>query len=265
MSSFVRPSSFGIGRDALEIATPATVTASSRERVSRGRRSQRLRARARLFQVGGRVVRFNVGFHLRLRSFAGPHSGMTHCRSRSPRCLRRYPRGLRAVQRGRTLARYGDRRSFRIAFADQQPVLVPLAIARLHADENEAAPQPATVEIELEMSRSQAFARVAQRPPRPAVPDLDVSGAVVAFGDVAAEPGVLERMILGANGRASGRRSTCSAPSAPPTRAARHRARAGNRSAAASRRVSARRRCRAAPRPSRCAARSRTRVQRAPA
>src|SRR6185295_13463415 len=83
---------------------------------------------------------------------------------------------------------------------DQQPVLLPiglaLTVAIAHADQRPPAPELAPVQDELQGALAITGARSPHRLPPPAVPDDDLAGAVVAGGNLALEPSVLDGMIL---------------------------------------------------------------------
>jgi NADPH:quinone reductase-like Zn-dependent oxidoreductase len=89
----------------------------------------------------------------------------------------------------------------------QQPVLLGgfagLAFAALgHAHECKASLEPLAGEVEVELAVAQALVDVASRHPMPAVPDHDAAGAVLALGNLALEPSVVERVVLGLHGEA---------------------------------------------------------------
>ena len=84
----------------------------------------------------------------------------------------------------------------------------------------------------------QALARIADRLPRAAIPHDDRPAAILAGRDRALEVAIVDRVILGLHGEPLVLRREARAPSAPPTRAARRRARGGSRSAAPSPRAS---------------------------
>src|SRR5205085_5513037 len=88
------------------------------------------------------------------------------------------------------------------AARDQQPVVAPVAIARAHAHEHEAAMEALAVELEDEMAVAIARMRVADRRPGAVIPDVDMARTVVAFGNVAVEPGIRDRMVLDMHGEA---------------------------------------------------------------
>ena len=79
---------------------------------------------------------------------------------------------------------------------DEEPGILPLALAPLQPDQMEAALEPLTVQHELQIALAHAGVRIADRRPAAAVPGLDRAGAVLTFRDRALEVGVIERMVL---------------------------------------------------------------------
>src|SRR5205814_824195 len=89
-----------------------------------------------------------------------------------------------------------DRFRCGIALTNQQPVVLAASIAWLHPHERPPSTQPPPREIEFQMAVSQSLPRVADRPPCAAIPDIDMSGAVLTGWNVAFESRVIERVIL---------------------------------------------------------------------
>src|SRR4030095_9968131 len=83
-----------------------------------------------------------------------------------------------------------------VALLDQQPRLLALVGVPVHAPQGPAALQLLAVEAELQLAGPVTRLRVADRFPGAAVPDDDVAGAVLARGNRALAPRVIERMVL---------------------------------------------------------------------
>jgi hypothetical protein len=90
-----------------------------------------------------------------------------------------------------------------VMFLDEQPVLAPLARARLHAHQNETTMQPCAIEDEFQLALREGGVHVLlHRLPGAAVPYFHRAGAVIARRDRALEPGVIDRMVLDMHGKA---------------------------------------------------------------
>src|SRR5947207_3151370 len=73
------------------------------------------------------------------------------------------------------------RRGRLLALADQQPVLRAIAIARFHAHQRVAATQTLAGKVEFEVAFAHAGARIADRRPEAAIPDVHVTTAVLTL------------------------------------------------------------------------------------
>ena len=125
-----------------------------------------------------------------------------------------------------------------VLLLDQQPRLLALAGAAVHAHQRPAAVQLLAVEAELELAGAVAGARVADRLPGAVVPDDHLARAVLALRDRSLEAAVVDRVVLDVHRHPLVGRDRGSAPSAPPSSSACRRARGGSRSAGGSRRAS---------------------------
>ena len=83
-----------------------------------------------------------------------------------------------------------------IVALDQKPVLALLARLAPHPDQMPTALQFLTMKLELEVALLEAPMWIADRRPRPLVPDDDRAAAVFAFGDCALEVAIFERVVL---------------------------------------------------------------------
>jgi len=89
-----------------------------------------------------------------------------------------------------------------VALLDQQPRLLALAVAAVHAHERPAAVQLLAVQPELELAGAKPLARVADRLPCAVVPDDHLAGAVLSLRDRPFEARVVDRMVLDLHGHA---------------------------------------------------------------
>ena len=161
---------------------------------------ERGRQRGR-FCAGGRGDRRGTRLHRRTCGFLRRLNRLRRlCR------LRRWI-GNRAARQHAALFGFDDvvfrRRSRRVvALLDQQPGLLPLAGAAVHAHQRPAAAELLAVQPELQLAGAIAGARIADRFPGAVVPHDHRAAAVLAFRDLAFEAAVVERMVLHVHGHA---------------------------------------------------------------
>src|SRR5690606_11347469 len=83
---------------------------------------------------------------------------------------------------------------------DQQPLR--LARTRRRPHQGETPLQAVTRQFEVQLARRDALERIAFRAPGAVVEQGDMAGAVMPFGNLALETGVVQRMVLDLHGKA---------------------------------------------------------------